>query len=585
MTTATKAAAPGVLLERLRRAGQLADIDAHFAALLLDLAAAPSETLALSAALASRASGQGHVCLDLARLAGEAQFEGEWRAPELAAWRRALLSSGAAGEADAFRPLILDGDRLYLQRYWRYETAFASALIRRAAHPVERIEESRLEAGLARLFGGGDADDLQRAAAEMAVRQRLAVISGGPGTGKTTTVARVLALAVETAAHAGLAIGLAAPTGKAAARLQESIDGAREKLGLSPALAEALPHEAATLHRLLGVRPDRARPRFDASNPLPLDILVVDEASMIDLALAAKLVAALRPEVRLILLGDKDQLASVEAGAVLASLAGALPRKNVVLLEKSWRFPAASGIGRLASCVRDGDASGAESVLDAGSAGDIAWHRSPDLRSLVDETMTGYAPLFEAAEAASDVAGCFAALARYRVLCAHRRGPLGALAINRAIVARLEARGAVVRGRRFYPGQPLMVTTNDYALRLFNGDVGVVVADPSMADGLAVAFPEEDGDVRRLATARIPACETVYAMTVHKSQGSEFDDVLLVLPPEPSPVLSRELVYTGVTRARRRVTVAATPDVLRAALAARVERDSGLAERLGAPPA
>jgi exodeoxyribonuclease V alpha subunit len=582
MTAATKPAPPPTLLERLRRTGQLADIDAHFAALVVELASAPSETLALTAALASRASGLGHVCLDLARLAGEAQFESEWRAPEIGAWRHELLASGVVGEAGAFRPIVLDGDRLYLQRYWRYETGFAEALTRRAVQPVDRIEDSRLSAGLARLFGDADADALQRDAAEMAVRQRLAVISGGPGTGKTTTVARVLALAVENAAPASLAVGLAAPTGKAAARLRESIEGAREKLGLSPALAEALPHEAATLHRLLGMRADRARPRFDASNPLPLDILVVDEASMIDLALAAKLVAALRPEARLILLGDKDQLASVEAGAVLASLAAALPRKNVVLLEKSWRFPATSGIGRLAACVRDGDATGAEFVLEAGSGGGLGWHRSPELRLLVDEAMACYAPLFAAAETASDVEGCFAALARYRVLCAHRRGPLGALAINRAIVARLEARGVVMRGRRFYPGQPLMVTANDYSLRLFNGDVGIVVPDATMADGLAVAFPEEGGGIRRLATARIPACETVYAMTVHKSQGSEFEDVLLVLPPEPSPVLSRELVYTGVTRAKRRVALAAQPEVLRASLAARVERDSGLAARLAA---
>jgi exodeoxyribonuclease V alpha subunit len=327
------------------------------------------------------------------------------------------------------------------------------------------------------------------------------------------------------------------------------------------------------------LRADRARPRFNESNPLPLDVLVVDEASMIDLALAAKLVAALRPEARLILLGDKDQLASVEAGAVLASLATALPQRNVVLLEKSWRFPATSGIGKLAACVRDGDAAGAEAVL-AGSEADLGWHRSADLRALVDLAIAGYSPLAEAAATGADPAACFAALARYRVLCAHRRGPLGALALNRAIVERFEARGMATRGRRFYPGQPLMVTTNDYALRLFNGDVGIVVPDETMADGLAVAFPEEGATVRRLATARLPACETVYAMTVHKSQGSEFDELLLVLPPEPSPVLSRELVYTGVTRAKRGVVLAATPEVLRAALAARVERDSGLAERL-----
>ncbi len=571
-------------------------LPAEFARVVGSLAGETSEGVVLCAALAADATAGGHVCLDLARVAGRAPFDGAPELPPLGELLVRLAGSPLATRPGGFAPLVLDGTRLYLHRYWRYEVSLADELLTRAQAAAAPMEIDRVRGVLDRLFPhSGDAPDMQKVAAGAAILRGLSVISGGPGTGKTSTAARILAALVELAGGRRLAIGLAAPTGKAAARLEASLAAqpATRDLGL----------RAVTLHRLLGFSGGSV-PRFDAANRLPLEVLVVDEASMIDLALAAKLVRALPPTTRLILLGDKDQLASVEAGAVLASIAAgakgfspamrtALARAtgeqlpegreatplgdSVVLLERSYRFGAASGIGRLARAVRSGEADAALSVLDDG--GEAAW-QSHDAEALGAAVFAAYEPYFAAVASGADAATCFAALARFRALAALRGGPFGVEAINRSVERRLAARDQAVLHRRWYPGRPVMVTRNDYALRLANGDVGIALADASVNGGIAIVFETPEGGFRKLSPARMPECETVYAMTVHKSQGSEFDDVLLVLPTEPSPVLSRELVYTGVTRARRRVVVAARPEVLRAAIEARVERDSGLADRL-----
>ncbi|MCX7892241.1 MAG: exodeoxyribonuclease V subunit alpha [Burkholderiales bacterium] len=571
-------------------------LPAEFAAVLGRLAPAAGEVEILCAALAADATAAGHVCVDLARVAGKRPFEGARDLPPLGELVATLAASPLVAMPGAFAPLVLDGSRLYLHRYWRYESSLAADLLARAAAPVEGVAPERLAAVLDRLFpSSGEGIDMQKVAAAVAVLRRVAVISGGPGTGKTATAARILAALVALSGDRPLAVGLAAPTGKAAARLEAALAAADE--------TRALALRGTTVHRLLGLA-GGAAPRFDAANPLPLDVLVVDEASMLDLALAAKLVRALPAAARLVLLGDKDQLASVEAGAVLASVAtgagafsaqthdlvaratgedvrlGAPPSPladATVLLERSYRFAAASGVGRLARAVRAGDARTAAAILDEGD--DAGW-QPLDGERLGDAVFAGYEPYFAAVAAGADARACFAALERFRVLCALRGGPFGVEAVNRAVERRLAARDPAVLHRRWYPGRPVMVTRNDYALRLANGDVGIALPDASASGGIAVVFETPEGGLRRLSPARMPECETVYATTVHKSQGSEFDDVLLVLPPEPSPVLSRELVYTGLTRARRRVAVAATPELLAAALATRVERDSGLAERL-----
>ena len=573
-------------LQSLRVRGVLSDLDAHFAALLLDLHPGGDSPLALAAALASRAAGEGHACMDLAAAAARSHFDDAWHAPPLDAWCDALAASGAAGPGEARRPLVIDGARLYLHRYWRYETEIAANLRARVARNPA-VDEARLAAGLDRLFGPADPHELQRIAAERAVRNAVMVISGGPGTGKTTTVARVLALLLEQSPDRPLAVGLAAPTGKAAARLQASLDVARDSLGLSAPLRAALPRTAQTLHRLIGAGGAGGGVRHDAERPLPLDVLVVDEASMVDLAMAARVVRALPPTARLILLGDRDQLASVEPGSVFAALCAGLPAGNVVMLERSHRFPEGSGIGRLARAVRAGDAEAAIAVLESAPP-ELSWDEAPDPQRAVDLAMAGFEPLFEAVDAGADPARCFAALDRFRVLCASRIGPLGAHAVNRGVITRLQSQGRVPRQLRtpaagrggHFVGQPLMVTRNDYGLRLFNGDVGVVV--PDAPDGLSVAFPAEGGGHRTVALARLPDCETVYAMTVHKSQGSEFDAALVLPAAERAGLVTRELVYTAVTRVRRHAAILCGREALAEAIRARAERDSGLEDRLSA---
>jgi exodeoxyribonuclease V alpha subunit len=618
------------MLERLaalRAAGLLADLDVQFARLMARLAGSDAPELTLAACLASRATAAGHVCVDLASLAGgvvlpEAGEEAPADvppvvAPSLEAWTAALRATTVVGAPGERRPLVLDAcGRLYLHRYWAYEHALAEDLRGRAA-AAEAVDEQRLRADLAALFGpaAGDEVDWQRIAAALAVLRRLCVISGGPGTGKTSIVVRILALL---AAQAGgrLRAGLAAPTGKAAARLAEAVRTAKRRLALDPVVAAAIPEEAATIHRLLGPRPGSVSFRHDRANPLPLDVLVVDEASMVDLALMAKLVAALPPEARLVVLGDRDQLASVEAGAVLGDLCGPAPGfsetvahrltavtdvpvpvaagrpsalgDSIVLLGRSWRFGAESGIGRLAAAINRGDAAGALAVLADGRFPDVAWRpiaAGGDLRPELEErVLAGFEPYLAEISAGADPAAALRAFAAFRVLCAHRVGPAGAETLNRRLEARLRARGWGSGRSPWYPGRPVLVTENDYQLRLFNGDVGIALADPAADGALRVWFEAADGVLRRVPPVRLPAHEPAWAMTVHKSQGSEFDAVLLVLPAEPSRVMTRELLYTAVTRARRRVEVWGAAEQLRAAVERPLVRSSGLRDALwGAP--
>ncbi len=451
-----------------------------------------------------------------------------------------------------------------------------------------------------------DVPDWQRIAAATAVLRRLCVISGGPGTGKTTTVIRILALLL--AQQPEIRIALAAPTGKAAARMQEAIRAAKDRVALPDAVRARIPDEASTIHRLLGARPGSSRLRHDRSRPLALDALVVDEASMVDLALMAKLVAALPTAARLVVLGDRDQLASVEAGAVLADLCGATPgfsdafrqqleaitaetiphgqasvssmRDAVVLLTRSHRFTPTSGIGRLAAAVNRGDGAGVLAILRDPGSDDVRWRSDGSLAELVGVAADGYAAYLELVAAGAAAEDIFAAFRRFRVLCAHRRGPWGVETLNGRVEEELRRRLVVEPELDWYAGRPVLVTQNDYALGLFNGDVGIALADPEMPERLRVAFETARGGVRRLAPTRLPMHEPVWAMTAHKSQGSEFDRVLLALSADDSPLVTRELVYTGITRARQAVAVWGSDAVLLAGVARRLVRSSGLREAL-----
>ena len=565
----------------------LSPLDLHFAALLVRRAGGGDDALGLAAALCSQWRERGHVRLDLRRLTpaavlGRPAESGE-ALPPVEAWLEALRASPMVGAPGAFRPLILDEDGgLYLQRYWQYEQDIARALRARIGWTEPGMDAATLSTLLGRLFPCGDDDTAhqQRTAAVMALRGRLTVISGGPGTGKTSTVVRILALLLAASGEARPTIALTAPTGKAAARLQESIRSTKGSLDVDRDVVDAIPEATHTLHRLLGARPGSARCRYDEERPLPHDVIVVDEASMVDVALMAKLLKATRPHARIILLGDKDQLASVEAGALLGDIcwrAGASDaedplRNHIVLLEKNYRFGRDSAIGTLARAIQCGDADAAMNVLSRG-AGGVTWQDAPDRARLAARVRDAYAAAFEDVENTSDPAAAVAVLDRLRVLCAVHRGPLGVDTVNAS--AAQDRPGAVRQA--WYPGRPVMVTRNDYAMNLFNGDTGLVIRTP---EGLRIAFPSEEATVRLFHPARLPEHTTVYAMSIHRAQGSEFDEVIVVLPDVDSPVLSRELLYTAVTRARTRVEIWARPEILHTAMARPIERAGGLRKLL-----
>jgi len=452
-------------------------------------------------------------------------------------------------------PLVLEEDRLYFQRLWHYEENLARRVreLRNAGSlPVDAAK-------LAVLADTAELDDSQRRAVAGAAAQRFAIITGGPGTGKTTTVLQLIALRLWQQPQ--LRVALAAPTGKAAQRLTETI---RSRAGTLPQEPRCrLPREVVTLHRLLGARPDTARVRYDADSPLPYDLVVVDEASMVDLALMSKLVQALPPDGALVLLGDRDQLASVEAGSVLADLCDGLP-------EHTWRLCHTHrfhrGLADLAAAVKLGNFQPVRSALGS----DWLPVREEALWRAVEAGYQGY---WERVTTGASPAEIHRAFAAFQILCAHRRGSLGSDWLNEALETRWRRHGWI-RGGEFYPGRPLLVLENVPELGLFNGDIGICLTDEG--GSLRVWF--EDG--RSLPPARLPVHQTVFAMTVHKSQGSEFDRILLVLPTQPSEILSRELIYTALTRARSKVQVWGPTEVLRCAVRREVRRSGGLRWKL-----
>ncbi len=616
-------------------AGALRAVDVQFADHMARLAGGDDPHLLLAAALVSHRVGEGDVCVDL-RACGELPlFQSDGLAvaltgrdllPALDTWTRALQASPVVGRPGERAPLILDAhQRCYLGRYWHFEQVLATALQARAPAWAPAVDRDRLRAGLAGVVAdsgsGSEPTDWQRVAAAVAVLRPLCIISGGPGTGKTRTVTSILALLVEQAARPvtgqppgqvteqALRIALTAPTGKAAARLTESIRLAKAQLPLTPATAAGIPDEAVTLHRLLGFRPGRANPRHGPDNPLHLDVVVVDEASMVDLPLMARLLEALPEQARLILLGDKDQLSSVEAGMVLGDIcggevsagysreqcavlkdvanteldattqtAGGGIGDNIVVLKKSWRFDDASGIGALARAVNRGDGDLATAVLDDPGLANVRLD-SPHPAAIDELIASLVVPVYRDMVQASDPGTALALLNRIRVLCAVREGPYGVYSLNRRIEQALAGEGLITGTSGHYAGRPVMVTTNDHARRLYNGDVGLVLADADADGALRVFFETAEG-IRRVLPSRLPPHETVYAMTVHKSQGSEFADVLLVLPDVDSQVVTRELVYTGITRAKEGVVVIANAERLREAVARRVTRATGLRDAL-----
>jgi exodeoxyribonuclease V alpha subunit len=598
---------PEQSLQRLYQAQRLNELDVHFACFLLSKASQATQLLGLAAAGVSQATAQGHVCLDLRQGLHELFQWLEETPPELPAWRTGLLQSGVVGRPGDYQPLILDEqDRLYLHRYWDYEQRLAQGLLQRAQDRIAGVDRAQLALDLARLFPLQDPGKVnwQKIAAATALLRSLTVISGGPGTGKTTTVTKILALLRNQPGGQALRIALAAPTGKAASRLQQAIRQAKAAAGLPIELSDAITEQTTTVHRLLGVRQGEGEFRHHRNNPLSLDVLILDEASMIDVAMMTKLIEALPVNARLILLGDKDQLASVEAGAVLGDICspcqatsrefatelaeltdtrvefgtGSEPEfcDSVVVLRHSYRFASDSPIGLLAAAVNQGDASQAKNLLEQQDWPSVQWSA---LATVIDQTVQRYLNLFKQVESGAPVEVLFQQLERFRLLCALRQGPTGVEALNQRIAARLQKIG-VSSGQEWYPGRPVMVTRNDHPLRLYNGDIGITLSDPARQGALSVVFMHDDRSLRWLAPARLPPHESVFAMTVHKSQGSEFDEVLLLLPEQDAPVLSRELIYTAITRARYGFAIASPVAVFEVAVKRRLVRQSGLVDLL-----
>ncbi len=565
------------------------EIDRQFARFLLSITGRTDPGLALAAALASSETRKGHVCLDLAAASApvdtddpeEDSSRAERPLPPLPEWLALLRGWEAVGIADSdtdpFRPLILDdSNRLYLHRYWKYEQELVASLLRRGDAPPRGPEGCLAQ--LDRLFPplpGGERDG-QREAAATAIRRGVTFITGGPGTGKTTTVVKILALLAQRASAARIDIALAAPTGKAAARLREAVEEARDRLDCDPGVRDLIPSETSTLHRLLGAIPGAAKFRRGPENPLPHDVVIVDEASMIDLPMMAKLVGAMRPEARLVLLGDRDQLSSVEPGKVFGDLCDTSSAnrlsESVVVLSKSYRFGETSGIGALSRLVNEGKGEAALELASSGRYPDIRWEAlSPgqtSIRELEGALLAGYREYLSA----NGIREKFEAFQRFRVLCAYRQGPFGVESIN-------------TLADRLFPsaGRPIMVTRNDYRIRLYNGDIGLVLKDPaSGGGGVQAFFPDDKGGFRAIALARLPEHVSAWAMTVHKSQGSEFERVMLLLGTVSTGVMTRELLYTGITRARRFVDIRGGRDVFLSAAGRRTERKSGLKDALAA---
>lgn len=588
------------LIQALREARVLTALDEQLGRGLCSLGSETDERVALAIALLSRHIAAGHVCLPLHELSRPELLVGTeipqltqaW--PELTPWIAALRASPLCAAQDTASPLVLDhAERLYLRRHYASEQALANMLRTRASRAV-LTQEARVNARLQELFGNSDPSDLQRRAAELATRRALCVISGGPGTGKTSTVVKILAAVVEEALASGAVaprIALTAPTGKAAVRLQAAVLSAKQNIPCTPEVRAAIPETASTIHRLLAQTMLRDRSEVSVQPELlPVDLLLVDEASMVNLELMAQLFVALPEHARVILLGDRDQLASVEAGAVLGDICAVAEHDTagksdlarcIVQLRHSYRYGAESGIGQLARAVQVGDAERALETLDDPSYRDVTLQEDTGKKplepgaALIEEVLAGYRPYLAAL--AKDPTAALKLFDSYRVLCAHRQGERGVVGLNREITRLLGRERLISFAEGPFFGRPIMITENDYRTQLWNGDIGVIATE---AGERYAYFLGADGTLRRLGIGRLPPHESAFALSVHKSQGSEVDVVSLVLPSEPSRILSRELVYTALTRAKKRVVIHGSREVLRAAITQAVSRNTGLQDLL-----
>ncbi len=610
----------------LYQTGLLSEIDIHFARFMSRLSKNDDPDILLGSALVSNATRSGDVCLDLTLFAENVLFEKQNGkesvvCPKLSTWKQKLSSISAVGKPGDYYPLILDEkNRLYLYRYWDYEKKLVDSITNRIKKDIKEINLSLLHDSLTRLFPKNDDNDInwQKIASLTSILHNFCVISGGPGTGKTFTIATILSLLLEQAGEEKLRIFLAAPTGKAAARLIQSINDAKENLNCRQDIKDSIPKESYTIHRMLKTIPGSPYFQYNWKNLLPADIVVVDEASMADIALMSKLVQAVPSDSKIILVGDKDQLASVEAGSVLGDicdrdnvhgfskdylkrvmeltgekidmLSGQKINKMglhdcIVYLKKSYRFAQSIEIGGVSRAVNMGDADKVLSLLKKAGNNTIKWENNLSLnamhKALINNVIKGYKDYLKT----DDPRRALELFERFKILCAVRIGPYGIDALNRFAENVLRRKGLILfdssSNNPWYNGRPVLITRNDYNMGLFNGDIGITMPDLTADNNrLYVFFPGASGGLKRFSPQRLPEHETVYAMTIHKSQGSEFDNVLLVLPDKDYPILTKELIYTGVTRARKSVSIWGSENVLRASISRKIERSSGLRDAL-----
>ncbi len=611
--------------ETLFRLGIIQDIDFHFARFIQRISGnCACNELTLAAALASNiTTTEKHICLDLEAIADIDLMSlfPEWQeqippelssatTPSLNTWLEKIMDCHVAvGRPSEYKPLILDQSRLYLYRLWWYEDMLGRLIKKRVSAKFDISDTTFLKRGFERYFPDSAKEEVwQLAACLSAAIKRFSVISGSPGTGKTYTVAKLLAILLEE--NENLKIKLCAPTGKASARLQEAIGEAKKGLNQCPeSILEKIPDETFTIHRLLGYIPRRFTFRHNRNNPLLCDVLIVDEASMVPLVLLSKLLLAVPDTAKVVLLGDKDQLASVEAGAAFSDIC-AISGVNVfsegflhlfkklsvnqindykkpgkettvsdfsVELSHSFRFDSNLGIGKLAKAVNISDSQKAINVLKNDATGCLKLNSVPDRKSLKKCIGRLTEPFYKEILSCTEPEEAFVILKKLRILCSHRQGYYGAVNLNAAAEAYLAENDLILSDTLLYKGRPIIITRNDYNLRLFNGDVGIIWED---SEGFSAFFENQDKTLRRISVYRLPEYEPVYAMTVHKSQGSEFEKVIIVIPETESLILTRELIYTAITRAKKEVEIWADEDVLKWAVSRRVKRGSGLGKTI-----
>ena len=556
--------------------GLLELLDVELARALGHMTKASSPEVELAIALTSRSVRRGHACFPVGTPATDIwprDAVSTDALPDAARWSDALMKSRLTREG----PLVLDGSgRLYLRRYWQLERDIATQLAARSnAPPVIAEDPAWLDASLDRLFPETPGSP-QRQAAQNALHHRVSLLCGGPGTGKTTTVAAIVALIIEGRMRETgdtPRVMLLAPTGKSAARLGEAVRQAKARIQAPSEILDRIPEQARTVHRALGMQREGMHFRRNATLPLEADVVVVDEASMIDLALMRQLLEAAPREATLLIVGDPDQLTSVEAGSVLRDLVAANTRtwwrERVTHLTKTHRYEEKQPLGQLVAAIRDGEGAAVEALLRREDADDVVWNPLTGLEPELDRAATHWSEVL----AAHDPSEHFELRSRYVMLTPFRKGPVGTGQLGAAIQSRLPD-----PGEGALRVTPIIIEENSHELRVYNGDFAMLIdGEPP-----TTAVQSDTDGPRKIAAARLPRFSDAFALSVHKAQGSEFDEVLVVLPEEDAPLLTRELLYTAVSRARKRVRIVGPKEVVAAAVERRARRYSGLVDAIAA---